>query len=108
AAAGRRFALIEAGPPIGGRCITDTAVFGVPFDRGAHWVHMPDINPVAKLGAQSGLDLYPAPPGQRVRIGRRYAREGEMEDYLGGVVRASTAIADASRKSDVSCAQALP
>jgi monoamine oxidase len=108
AAAGRRFALVEASGTVGGRCVTDTALFGVPFDRGAHWIHMPDINPVAKLGAQTGLDFYPAPPGQRVRIGRRYAREGEMEEYLGGVVRASTAIADASRKSDVSCAQALP
>jgi monoamine oxidase len=108
AAASRRFALVEASGTVGGRCVTDMTAFGVPFDRGAHWIHMPEINPVAKLGAQSGLDLYPAPPGQRVRIGRRYAREGEMEDYLGGVVRASTAIADASRKSDVSCAQALP
>jgi monoamine oxidase len=108
AAAGRRFALVEAAGTVGGRCITDTTVFGVPFDRGAHWVHMPDINPVAKLGAQTGLDIYPAPPGQRVRIGRRYAREGELEDYLGGMVRATTAIADAARKSDLSCAQALP
>jgi monoamine oxidase len=108
AAAGRRFALVEAAATVGGRCITDTALFGVPFDRGAHWVHMPDINPVAKLGTQTGLDIYPAPPGQRVRIGRRYAREGEMESYLGGIVRATTAIADASRKSDLPCAQALP
>jgi monoamine oxidase len=108
AAAGRRFALLEATATVGGRCITDTALFGVPFDRGAHWVHMPDINPVAKLGNQTGLDIYPAPPGQRVRIGRRYAREGEMESYLGGIVRATTAIADASRKNDLPCAQALP
>jgi len=108
AAAGRRFALVEAAATVGGRCITDTTLFGVPFDRGAHWVHMPEINPVAKLGPQTGLDMYPAPPGQRVRIGHRYAREGEMEEYLGGTVRASTAIADASRKNDISCAQALP
>jgi monoamine oxidase len=108
AAAGRSIAVVEAAGAVGGRCITDTAVFGVPFDRGAHWVHMPDINPVAKLATQTGLDLYPAPPGQRVRIGRRYAREGELEDYLGGTVRATTAIADAARKNDLSCAQALP
>jgi monoamine oxidase len=31
-----------------------------------------------------------------------------MEDYLGGTVRATTAIAEASRKADLSCAQALP
>jgi monoamine oxidase len=107
-AAGKRFVLVEAADTIGGRCITDTALFGAPFDRGAHWVHMPDINPVAKLGTQTGLDLYPAPTGQRVRIGRRYAREGEMESYLGGVVRAATAIQDAARKIDINCEQVLP
>src|ERR1700688_4206642 len=32
AAAGRRFALVEAAATVGGRCITDTTVFGVPFD----------------------------------------------------------------------------
>src|SRR5258708_5845168 len=110
AAAGKRFALCEAADQVGGRCITDTKTFGVPYDRGAHWIYAADINPVAKLATQTGLDVYPAPPGQRMRIGRRYAREGEMEDYLGGVVRASTAIADAAArgKVDVACAQALP
>src|SRR5687768_10577805 len=73
AAAGRRFALIEASDRVGGRCVTDNRIFGVPFDRGAHWVHMPDINPLAKLAARTGLDLYPAPPGQKLRIGRRNA-----------------------------------
>jgi monoamine oxidase len=109
AAAGRRFVLIEAADRIGGRCYTDTRTFGVPFDRGAHWIHMPDINPVAKLASQTGLDIYPAPPGQKVRIARRYAREGEMEDYLAALVRANRAIAEAGRgRADMSCAQALP
>jgi len=93
---------------VGGRCITDTKTFGVPYDRGAHWIHMPDVNPVAKLVTQTGLDIYPAPPGQRVRIGRRFARESEMEDYLAMLVRANTSIFDAARKGDVACAQALP
>jgi monoamine oxidase len=109
AAAGRRFALIEASDRIGGRCVTDTQTFGVPFDRGAHWIHMPDINPVAKLASQTGLDIYPAPPGQKMRIVRRYAREGEMEDFLAAQVRANRAIAEAARgKTDMSCAAALP
>ena len=56
----------------------------------------------------TGIDIYGAPPGQKVRIGRRYAREGEMEDYLAAMVRAKRAIDDAARKSDGSCAQALP
>lgn len=109
AQAGRRFALIEASDRVGGRCITDTRTFGVPFDRGAHWIHTPDANPLAKLAPKAGAEIYPAPPGQRLRIGRRNAREGEMEDYLAAVVRTARAIADAARgKTDMSCAQALP
>ena len=108
AAAGKRFVVIEAAAEIGGRCITDSKTFPVPYDRGAHWIYAADISPVARLAPQTGLALYTAPPGQRMRIGRRYAREGEMEDFLATMVRANAAIADAARKSDVACAQALP
>jgi monoamine oxidase len=109
AQAGRRFTVIEANDHPGGRCVTDVKTFSVPFDRGAHWIHMPDANPVAKLAQKAGVDIYPAPPGQRLRIGRRNAREGEIEDYLAAVVRANRAIAEAARgKTDISCAQALP
>jgi monoamine oxidase len=107
-AAGKRVVVLEAADEIGGRCITDTRTFGVPYDRGAHWIYSADINPLAKFATQARLDLYPAPPGQRMRIGRRYAREGEMEDFLAGLVRANTAIADAARKTDTACMQVLP
>ncbi len=108
AAAGRHYVLLEAADHVGGRCITDTRVFGVPFDRGAHWIHMPDLNPLTKLGPQRGIEVYPAPSSQKVRIGRRYAREGELEDFLAAQVRAIRAIADAARKGDVPCEQVLP
>jgi monoamine oxidase len=108
-AAGRRVAVVEAADRIGGRCLTDTTTFGVPYDRGAHWIHTPDLNPVAKLAARSGLDVYSAPPGQKIRIGRRNAREGEMEEFFAALVRAQRAIGEAGRgKVDVSGAQALP
>jgi monoamine oxidase len=105
---GRSFALLEASERVGGRCFTDMRSFGVPFDRGAHWLHMPDLNPVARLSVRTGLDLYPAPPGQRLRIGLRNARESEMEDFLANLVRCNRAINDAARRADVSCEQALP
>jgi monoamine oxidase len=104
-----KIALIEASGRLGGRCVTDSATFGVPFDRGAHWIHVPDLNPVTPLAMKAGFDVYPAPSEQRVRIGRRYARTGEMEDYLTATVRANRAIGEAGRgRQDVSCAQALP
>src|SRR5262245_5982493 len=73
AAANRRFVVLEAAETVGGRCVTDSRTFGVPFDRGAHWIYAADVNPLARLAVQAGLDVYQAPPGQRIRIGRRYA-----------------------------------
>jgi monoamine oxidase len=108
AAAGRRYVLVEASDHIGGRCVTDTKTFGVPFDRGAHWIYAPDLNPLTKLTSRRGGDIYPAPPSQKIRIGRRNAREGELEDFLAAEVRATRAINDAARKADVPCAQTLP
>lgn len=109
AAAGRRYVLVEAAGRVGGRCITDTRIFGVPFDLGAHWIHSPDVNPLIRTGRRESLDIYPAPSGQRVRIGRRNARESELEDFLTGLVKANRAIGDAARgKVDINCAQALP
>jgi monoamine oxidase len=109
AAAGKRFVLLEASDHVGGRCVTDTRTFGVPYDPGAHWIAVPDSNPVAKLAARAGVDLYPAPPDQRIRIGRRYARESEAEELIARISRSSRAIADAALgRLDVSCAEALP
>lgn len=109
AAAGRRVVILEAADRVGGRCITDTTTFGMPFDLGAHWLHAPDLNPLSKLAPRTGLEIYPAPPGQKVRIGRRNAREGELEQFFAVLVRARRAIEDAARgKSDISVAQAMP
>jgi monoamine oxidase len=109
AAAGRRVVVLEAADRVGGRCITDTGIFGVPFDTGAHRLHAPDVNPLARLAPRTGLEIYPAPPGQKVRIGRRNAREGELEQFFAMMVRARRAIEDAARsKADVSVARAMP
>jgi monoamine oxidase len=107
-AAGRKCIVLEAAAEVGGRCTTDTGIFGVPYDRGARLIHTPESNPVAKLAAGAGVDIYPAPPGQRVRIARRYARESEMEDLLATMARANIAIAETARKADVACSTALP
>lgn len=108
-AAGRKVVVIEAGSAIGGRCSTDSAAFDVPFDRGARWLYNPDNSPIAKLARGVGMDMLPAPRGQRIRIGRRNARAGESEDFLANLVRANRAIGDAVRgKPDMPAAAGLP
>lgn len=102
AAAGRKVIVIEAAPNIGGRCVTDAASFDAPFDRGARWLYNAETSPVAKLARGVGMDMLPAPRGQRIRIGRRNARAGESEDFLATLVRANRSMGDAVRgKADM-------
>ena len=108
AAAGRKVIVVEAANQVGGRCITDSSTFDVPFDRGARWIHNPETNPMIKLGRAAGLEIMPAPSGQKIRIGRRNARPSETEDFLAALVKANRAIDDAARRFDVSCGSVMP
>src|SRR5215475_1077012 len=107
-AANRKVIVVEAASRIGGRCLTDNATFDAPFDRGARWMHNPEINPMVKLARSAGLDITGGPSGQKIRIGRRNARPGETEEFLAALVRANRAIDDAARRLDASCASSLP
>lgn len=109
AAAGRKVIVIEASSNIGGRCVTDATSFDAPFDRGARWLYNTETSPVAKLARGVGMDMLPAPRGQRMRIGRRNARAGEAEDFLATLVRANRAMGDAVRgRADMPAAAGLP
>ena len=59
--AGRRVICLEAADRIGGRCYTDTSIFGVPFDVGGHWLHYADVNSFIPIGHELGFDLYAEP-----------------------------------------------
>jgi monoamine oxidase len=108
-AANRRLVMLEASNRIGGRCVTDSAIFGEPFDLGAHWVHRPDGNPPGGSASTVGLDVYVAPRGQAVRIGPRNARDAELEGFLSALVRSRRAIADAGKsRIDGPAVRALP
>ncbi len=110
AAAGHKYVVLEASDRWGGRCFTDRRTFHIPYERGARWIYMPNANPITTLAIKTGLDIYAVSPGQRLRVGRRNAREGEMEDFLANLLRCNRAISDATTRGsvDVSCAQALP
>ncbi|MBV9532546.1 MAG: FAD-dependent oxidoreductase [Bradyrhizobium sp.] len=105
----RKVIVLEASSEIGGRCATDVASFEVPFDRGARFMYNPDSNPLVKQARSEGFDISELSPGQKIRIGRRFARAGETEEFLAALVRANRAIDEAALgKVDVSCASSLP
>jgi monoamine oxidase len=72
-------------------------------------LYVPDNNPLVKLARSAGVETFSAPPGQKIRIGRRNARAGETEQFLATLVRANRAIDEASRAAiDLPCASVLP
>lgn len=54
---GRRVAVLEAGPRIGGRVATDHAL-GAPLDLGASWLHEAEHNPLTPLAQGLGFTLH--------------------------------------------------
>jgi monoamine oxidase len=105
----RSFRLFEAADRVGGRCATDTKIFGVPYDLGAHWIHNPDSNPLVTAAGQSGLEIYPAPRGQTLRVGARNARDSELEIYLATTLKARRALGDLGKaKADMAASRLLP
>lgn len=109
AAAGRSVVMLEASARPGGRCVTDMTTFEVPFDRGARWLYDSPSNPVAGLARLERVEVAQAARGQRIRIGRRNARAGEIEDFLALLVRVNRAMSEAVRgRGDLAVARALP
>jgi monoamine oxidase len=58
---GKRVIVLEARTRIGGRAFTDEATLGLPFDRGAQWLHNADENPFRTDAARLGRETWPSP-----------------------------------------------
>lgn len=53
--AGLSVVTLEAKSRIGGRCFTDRASLGLPWDRGAHWLHDAEHNPLRAHADRLGV-----------------------------------------------------
>ena len=51
---GLSFKVLEAKSRIGGRAFTDETSLGMNWDRGAHWLHSADVNPLTKIADELG------------------------------------------------------
>lgn len=74
--------VFEAKDRIGGRTFTDSESFGVPWDRGAHWLHSADVNPLTRI-AETLSHAYlarPRPFDGRFHLGGGW---GVAEDWRG-------------------------
>ncbi|GAB4067100.1 FAD-dependent oxidoreductase [Ancylobacter sonchi] len=80
--AGARVRVLEAAARTGGRAFTDTATFGVAWDRGCHWLHSASVNPLRVAADELGF-AYLGPGSRQARpthLGSRWADEAERHD----------------------------
>ena len=100
---------LEASSRIGGRAYTDLRVFGIPYDMGAHWLHLGAKNPFVHYARKHGFGVYPSPDAQTLYTGGRKATPEERAAYEAAYAEASRAISAAGRRGrDVSPAGVVP
>jgi monoamine oxidase len=107
-ACGLTVAVLEAKDRIGGRAHTDTETFGVPWDRGAHWLHHAHHNPFTAFADQEGFAYQQSPIPRRLWGGgwADAALEAELGDYY---ERAFAAIDRAGTAGlDVAASEVIP
>ena len=71
---GLQVAILEARGRIGGRAHTDHETFGVPYDRGCHWLHVAHLNPWVDYARQNGFTVYPDAGARRLYVDGRACR----------------------------------
>lgn len=110
--AGVSFALVEAGSRVGGRAWTDTDTFGVPFDRGAHWVSVPEQspsrNPYYARAREGDYRFYRAEDNYRIFKPEREATADEVDELWQAYADIERRIGRAAERSrDVSPASVV-
>jgi len=107
---GASFALLEAKGRIGGRVHTETETFGLPYDRGAHWLHGWPQNPFRSFAAENGFEAYKAPDGGYTLLADGAPQPQATRSALSQAwSRAESALGAAGRAGrDVSFAEVLP
>ncbi|MDK9697759.1 MAG: FAD-dependent oxidoreductase [Siculibacillus sp.] len=108
-AGGRSCVVIEASGRIGGRCVTDSAIFGRPCDLGAHRLIAAAATPFPAMARDLGVRLHEPEEEETLRVGRRRAEDAEIDAFSQGIEGFGQAIHEAGRRGvDVAASEMLP
>lgn len=108
-AAGVSFLVLEASDRIGGRVVTDTATFGVPYDRGAHWLHSAKDLPFFEEARAAGLTIVGAPDRFELRAAGEVVDDTQEAAFWALADRFETAISAAGERGrDVAIGDVMP
>ncbi len=109
AAGGRSCLLLEAAGRIGGRVRSGPGKFGIVHDQGAHRLYGGGRSALVQLARAERIRLFEPPPGRRLYVGEREARDNEYDDFTAALRRASRAIIAAGEAGrDVAAARVMP
>jgi monoamine oxidase len=100
--------VLEAKDRIGGRAWTDRSSLGIPWERGANWLHEAERNLFRRYADTAGFAYERQRPERRLWSGGRFdpALRAELDAYEEGAQRAVAAAAAAGR--DVAAAEVIP
>ncbi|ABS64062.1 amine oxidase [Parvibaculum lavamentivorans DS-1] len=92
--------VFEAKPRIGGRAFTDTGTFGIPWDRGAHWLHSADANPLTRIADELGHPylVRPRPFDGRFHLGQGWGGKEDWRAYRDEFENAMTRAVEAGEE----------
>ncbi|MSP83147.1 MAG: FAD-dependent oxidoreductase [Alphaproteobacteria bacterium] len=107
---GRSVVVLEARNRIGGRALTDTATFSIPFDHGCSWLHTSNQNPWTPIAEDWGYTLHNHDNADEVvHVGDRLADDAELAAFGQAWDGLDGALAAAGRAGeDVSAASVSP
>ncbi|CAA0104303.1 L-amino acid dehydrogenase [Starkeya nomas] len=102
--------VVEAASRTGGRAWTDTATFGVAWDRGCHWLHSASVNPLRAAADELGLSYLSRGSRQAraTHLGDRWADEDERKAAWQAIDAAYAAIHHAGEEGrDIAASEVL-
>lgn len=106
--AGLTVAVLEASDRVGGRAHTDTRVFGVPFDVGAHWLHYGSSNPYLKYAQNNGYTTSLAPEKYRLFIDSQEMTDSQIDSFWDTYANVHRKLGQAGkRRLDISAQDAI-
>ncbi|MBS7541468.1 flavin monoamine oxidase family protein [Ancylobacter lacus] len=109
-AAGVAVAVVEAAERVGGRAHTDVAAFGVPWDKGCHWLHSASVNPFRIAADELGLGYYQRGNRQTraTHLGDRWADAAERQAVWEAIDGAFAAVKHAGEQGrDIAASEVL-
>lgn len=109
-ALGKSVVVIEAADRIGGRALTDTTTFGLPYDQGCSWITSANVNPYTPLAEEWGFEVYDhSHAGEAVYKGDRPANAQESAQYDAAWAAVAAALARAGNEGiDVAASEVMP